>query len=183
MTVATELLSYEHGILRQVIDPIKEAAETHTLDKYRTLLGEVTNFLGIYLDQFHHVKEELFLFPVAIQASESLRSEIPKLIREHQQAWELLDQMDSAIKANAMDRFSESSLALVEHMTSHIDREERSVFPSIEAHLTPALSLDIKSNYVAFNAHFGPEFYHNSENFARKVEEKILGPQPFEGKQ
>jgi len=179
VSIALTLLSYEHGILRQVIDVLKEAAEGQNVEKYMARMAEIVRFLHVYMDQFHHGKEEQFLFPTVITVSALLSDEIPKLIREHQHAKGLLKTMASEIKQKDTSRFYEASRALVEHMTSHINKEEGVVFPRIERMLTPEENRRIRREYSDFNKHFGPEFYRKSEEFAKRVQDEILGPRAF----
>jgi hemerythrin-like domain-containing protein len=179
MSIALTLLSYEHGIIKQVIDVLKEVVERQNVEQYKTHMAEIVHFLDVYLDQFHHAKEERFLFPTVITASALLSDEIPRLIREHQHAKDLLKKMASEIKQKETSRFSEASQELIEHMTSHINKEEGTVFPRIEEILTPEENKRIRGEYSDFNKHFGPEFYRKSEEFAKRVQEEILGPRAF----
>jgi hemerythrin-like domain-containing protein len=178
MSLSINLLSYEHGILRQVIDVLKEVVEKQTVDKHRNYIIEIVQFLDVYLDQFHHTKEEQFLFPLAIGASALLNTEIPKLIRDHQHAKDLLNVMKVEIKRSSAE-FSKVSTQLVEHMTSHINKEELLIFPKIEGYLTPEMNKRINKEYLDFNKHFGPDFYRTSEDFAKKIQNDILGPRAF----
>jgi len=98
MRIALTLLSYEHGILRQVIDVLKEAVEGQNVEKHMARMAEIVRFLDVYMDQFHHGKEERFLFPTVIRTSALLSDEVPKLIRDHQHAKGLLKTMASEIK-------------------------------------------------------------------------------------
>ncbi|MGA2574016.1 MAG: hemerythrin domain-containing protein [Candidatus Methanomethylicaceae archaeon] len=179
MSLSINLLSYEHGILRQVIDVLKEVGEKQTVDKHRHYVMEIVQFLDVYLDQFHHAKEEQFLFPPVIGASALLSVEIPKLIRDHQHAKDLLNVMKIEIKRKPAEAFCKASLELVEHMTSHIDKEELLIFPKIEGYLTPEVNKRINREYSDFNRHFGPDFYRTSEHFAKKIQNDILGPGAF----
>jgi hemerythrin-like domain-containing protein len=182
MSLSTNLLSYEHGILRQVIDVLKEVLEKQTVGKHRNCIIEIVQFLDVYLDQFHHAKEEQFLFPLVIRASALLNAEIPKLIRDHQHAKDLLNVMKVEIKRSSVEVFSKASLELVEHMTSHINKEELLIFPKIEGYLTPEMNKRINKEYSDFNKHFGPNFYRTSEDFAKKIQNDILGHDAFKTK-
>lgn len=179
MSISINLLSYEHGILRQVIDVLREVVEKQTIDKHRNYLVEIVQFLEVYLDEFHHAKEEQFLFPSVIRASALLNAEIPKLIRDHQHAKDLLNVMKLEIKRGPPELFYKASLELVEHMASHIDKEELLIFPKIEGYLTPEVNKRINKEYSDFNKHFGPDFYRTSEDFAKKIQNDILGPGAF----
>jgi hemerythrin-like domain-containing protein len=161
------------------MDVLKEVVEKQTIDKHRNCIIEIIQFLDVYLDQFHHAKEEQFLFPSVIMVSALLNAEIPKLIRDHQHAKDLLNAMKLEIKRRPTDAFSKASLKLVEHMTSHINKEELLIFPKIEGYLTPEMNKRINKEYSDFNKHFGPDFYRTSEDFAKKIQNDILGPGAF----
>jgi len=180
MGLAVTLLSYEHGILRQVIDVLNATVEQGKTESHRPRMAEVVRFLGVYMDQFHHGKEEQLLFPSVIRAP-LLTEEIPRLIRDHQRARGLLTAMASGINSGDVHKFGDASKMLVEHMTAHINKEEGKIFPRIEAVLATEEGRRLNKEYRDFNKHFAPDYYGKSEEFAKRVQDEILGPRAFKG--
>ena len=179
MSLAVTLLSYEHGILMQVIDVLNAAVEQGKTERHRSHMAEVVRFLEVYMDQFHHGKEEQFLFPSVIRASPLLNAEIPRLIRDHQRARDLLTAMASGINSGDVQKFGDASKTLVEHMTAHINKEEGEIFPRIEAVLATEEGRRLNKEYRDFNKHFAPDYYGKSEEFAKRVQDEILGSNYF----
>jgi len=125
MRVATMLLSYDHGIIQQVVDVLGEAVKRQTVDKYAKQVIEIVEFLSRFMDKFHHGKEEQFLFPLAITSFSSLKPEIEKLISEHQYPESFLIGASNIETRKDINNAHESIYLLVEHITAHIDKRRR----------------------------------------------------------
>jgi hemerythrin-like domain-containing protein len=59
MRISVTLLSYEHGVIRQVLDVLAEIVRTSSIDKHFDHVVEIVDFLDSYMDKFHHKKEEI----------------------------------------------------------------------------------------------------------------------------
>jgi len=98
MQIFLTLLSYDHGILRQVLDVLSDIGENDTWEQHRDALPEAIDFLNRFMDQYHHGKEERYLFPAAASGSEHLREGVEDLIQEHQQAREYVAAIEKSFQ-------------------------------------------------------------------------------------
>ena len=160
MKVSITLLSYDHGILRQVLDVFKDIAEKGSIEKNRQVATEGVEFLLMFMDHFHHGKEERFLFPAAICA----------------------DPEHTSVRPGGDDaEFYENARKLVEHMTAHIRKEEDTVFPGIEAKMDEGEDMRVYKHFENFTmSNFKEDIYPSSEAFAARFQDSVLGKGFFE---
>ncbi len=177
LRVTITLLSYEHGILRQVLDVLGEAAKRGTVGKYRRELPSFVEFFQEFMDQYHHGKEENFIFPLASTRSGEMRRVADRLIAEHRYARALADDMKMLLDRDELSAFSKVSAELVRHMQGHIQEEENKVFPAIENIMSSDDDLRILEQYNAFSERrFDKDYLIRMEEFANRVQDLILGP-------
>ena len=185
MRVSITLLQYEHGVIRQVLDCLKEIIENNTLDEYEKVAVEIYDFLSEFMDGFHHRKEEGFIFPFVSKKSNEAASIADSLIRDHEKARKFLAEMKQAVTSSFLSEKSNFIVAgrnLVRHLTDHIKEEEESAFPIFEETLTVEEDLDIYTQYEEFVlAEFDADFMRRSEDRAFKIENEVLGPGYYEG--
>jgi hemerythrin-like domain-containing protein len=180
MKITTTLLSYDHGLLRQVLDVIAEMAKMGTASKYQSSLPSIVDFLNRFMDQYHHGKEERFIFPFALHESGDWEGEINKLISEHRQAKSMVDDMAKAIEANDLRKFSDAGSRLAKHMQAHIKEEEDKVFPKLEDLMEPDEDMELFEQINSYsNQKFGADFSKKSETYANKLQDEIMGPGYF----
>ena len=86
MRIMITLLSYDHGILRQVLDVVSDMAAEGSFDQHRDIMPEVSSFFLDFMDRYHHGREEKFVFPAAADSPERIKAMIPELIDEHRTA-------------------------------------------------------------------------------------------------
>ncbi len=182
MKVTTTLLSYDHGLLRQVLDVVAEMAKKGTASKYQDLLPSIVDFFNRFMDQYHHGKEERFIFPFALHESQDWEGEIDKLISEHRQAKSIVDEMAKALASKDLKAFSDAGLRLAKHMQSHIAEEEDKVFPKLEDLMEPDEDMQLFEQINSYsNQKYGADFSKKSEEYANNLQDKILGPGYFTG--
>lgn len=179
------LLSYEHGVIRQVLDVLREILKGNSTEKYKDQVVEIVDFLDSYMDRFHHKKEERFVFPTAMKSAPALRPEIDRLIADHRRARRLLRTMlDETRHKGVKDltRLSKSSRALVEDVTNHIQKEESSVFPRIEDAISIEDDTEVYEECKEFTRdRFGEDFHQVNEKFSFRVQDEVLGPGHYGG--
>jgi hemerythrin-like domain-containing protein len=184
MRVSVTLLQYEHGVIRQVIDVFGEIMKHDTLDKHRKQAAKIVEFLDSYMDAFHHGKEEKFMFPAAVRAVQGMGPTVEMLVGEHKEARALLADLKEQCGAKIPDkrRFIKTATRLVEHVTSHIKKEENEVFPRIEEVLSNDEDTVVMMQFMSFGTtKFPPEFGRAAEDFSMKVQDEVLGPGYWQG--
>lgn len=185
MRVSITLLQYEHGVIRQVIDCLKEIVERDLIDKHGRAAVEIHSFLVEYMDGFHHRKEEGFMFPLVSSKSGNIVELVEGLKKDHEMARNILSEVEGGlVNGEIIDRegFLSSGARLVEHITQHIQVEEDRAFPKFEEALTLDEDGDMSKQYEEFTLkEFDENFMIRSEDFAFRIENEILGPGYYEG--
>jgi hemerythrin-like domain-containing protein len=182
MKVSITLLSYDHGILRQVLDVYKDIVEKESVEKNRRMATEGVEFLLMFMDHFHHGKEERFLFPAAMCADPDRTDDLQELFEDHRKARMLAEGMLVAIRPDGDDvKFYESAKELVDHMTAHIKKEEDSIFPAIDEKMKAEEDMRIYKHFEDFTMNsFKEDLYPSAEAFAARFQDEVLGKAYFE---
>jgi len=178
MRISIMLLSYDHGIIQIASDVLGEIAKRRILDKKRNETFEISVFLDKFLGKYHHTKEEKFLFPFAVKSDPSLVPDVDALISDHRRMEKLLSDSVSISKAEGAeaDLYAICS-EIAELSASHINKEERRVYPLIEAHLSSEEDHEIYNECKEFtDRNFGYDYLRNSESFAMIMQSVVLGP-------
>jgi hemerythrin-like domain-containing protein len=183
MKVSITLLSYDHGILRQVLDVYKDIVEKESIDKNRQIATEGVEFLLMFMDHFHHGKEERFLFPAAICADPEHTEDLQQLFEDHRTARMLAERMLTSVRPDGDDaEFYDYAGRLVEHMTAHIRKEEDTVFPAIEAKIDEDEDMRIYKHFEDFIMNnFKEDLYPSAEAFAGRFQDAVMGKDFFKG--
>ena len=185
MRASVALLSYEHGVIRQVLDVLGEVLKANSIEKYMDQVVRIVDFLDSYMDKFHHKKEERFVFPASTRSTPALEPDIERLLADHRRARRLLKAMTNETRHEGVKdlvRLSRSGHALVEHITNHIQREESSVFPRIEDAISIEEDSDIYEKCMEFaRDRFGEDFHQKSEKFSFEIQDEVLGPGHYDG--
>lgn len=107
-------------------------------------LDEFLQFISVYVDEVHHGKEEIYLFP-ALLAAGMPRSGglVNQMVTDHrfgESTFEEMKQSAAEYKMNrngAGARFAESARIYIGQIRKHIDAENNMVFPLIESMVEP----------------------------------------------
>lgn len=100
------------------------------------------NFIRDFLNDFHHPKEDEYLFSMLRRRHPEASSTIVSLEREHATGARLFSELEAALKSYARDstsafpRFREAVVAYVAFERKHALREEKEIFPLAEKYLT-----------------------------------------------
>lgn len=176
------LLQYDHGIVRQVLDVIGELLRSHRAARHPGEFREAVAFLEQFLDRFHHVKEERFLFKAAALECPKVAETLVRLKKEHAQARRMMKAALKALDEGDLPKAEEEARNLVDHMTVHISEEENQVFPLIENCLQLETDAKVHVQYERFmEQEFGKNYYQLAEAFANDIQERLLGPGFFKG--
>jgi hemerythrin-like domain-containing protein len=176
MQIFTTILSYDHGILRQVLDVMSDIAENDSWDQHRDALPEVVEFLQRFMDQYHHGKEERFLFPAAPANDERLHEQIDDLVSEHRQAKAYADAIEQGVRDWNVSILRENVNGVVAHMRHHILEEEDIVFPAFGRVVEPEIDMSMHEGAQAFmEERFGASFQADMEDFANRLQDRVMG--------
>lgn len=187
MRGSVTLLQYEHGIIRQVTDVLAEMVKRGSFTKHQRQVVKIADFLDSYVSKYHHQKEERFLFKTASRLSSDLSSGAKDLMDDHVKVDELIDRLRKLSKRKGA--YNDGTLdhvakELVERMTSHIRREEDAYYPKVEEAISMEQDAEIMEAYEEFSlSRFDSSFVRQSEDFAVKLQDDVLGPGYYAGVQ
>ncbi|MBI0583181.1 MAG: hemerythrin domain-containing protein [Methanomassiliicoccus sp.] len=176
MKIVITLLSYDHGILRQVLDVVSDMAAEASFDRYRDFLPEMSDFFLTFMDRYHHGKEERFVFPLSAGGTEELKAMMPDLYEDHREAKAFALAIADNIAAWDTEALAKNCIGLAAHMRHHIREEEEEVFPAFEGLLDGDKDLEtfeISQTFVKEN--FGEDFPSRAEDFARRLQDRVWG--------
>jgi hemerythrin-like domain-containing protein len=176
MRIMITLLSYDHGILRQVLDVISDIASEGTFDRHRDMMPEVSRFLLEFMDKYHHGREEKFVFPAAAESPDRVKAMIPELIDEHRAAKAFAVAISDNVAEWNIGPLAQNIKDLAVHMRDHIREEEDFVFPGMESVLEGDRDLAIFEQSQAFiKENFGEDFPKKAEDFANRLQDRVWG--------
>ncbi|WP_019177091.1 hemerythrin domain-containing protein [Methanomassiliicoccus luminyensis] len=176
MRINITLLSYDHGILRQVFDVMEYVVQNGETEKHRDLFPPFADFTIRFMDEYHHKKEEQFVFPLAADGPDKLKEMMPELIDDHRKARSFADAITKDVGAWDREGLAKNTLDLVKHMRHHILEEEDYVFPTIDGYMDPDQDLELWQESQKFLADkFGEAFPSDMESWANEMQEKVWG--------
>lgn len=175
------MLQYDHGLIRQVVDVLGEASKQRTVNKHVEEMEEIVGFLDRFMDGFHHMKEERFVFPVAVENGSLKKEDLEELVAEHEEARTMIASLREAFSSRNYDKLCLEGRRMADHMQAHVRKEEDIVFPRIEDRLSPEQDGYLNSMFEDFmTANFPADLYPRTESFANWVQDRVLGPGYFE---
>lgn len=133
MTHALQMLKHEHRVIERALRALDGVCVRlqwgHNVPA--GALSQLADFISTFADRHHHGKEEAYLFPV-LQRHGFAQNGGPlgAIAREHQIESELSTKMHRAIEGYreedplARQRFVDAARKYVDHLLSHIDKED-----------------------------------------------------------
>lgn len=185
MRGSVTLLQYEHGIIRQVTDVLAEMVKKDSFSKHQKQTAKIADFLYSYVSKYHHIKEERFLFRTAAAMSSELATGAEELKGDHKKVNALIARLRQLSKRK--EAYENGTLAhvakdLVDRMTVHIRHEEDVFYPKVEDALSMEQDAELMAAYEEFSmSKFDASFVRQSEDFAIKVQDEVLGPGYYKG--
>lgn len=171
-------LRHDHRVIQQVAAGMSAVAEL--LDSGNqvdpSVLSDLVQFLRVFADQYHHEKEEQFLFPLlATKGNVSTRRELESLEREHRSAKQLVGQLakaaavyvhnPAAVRYRVIDLLQQ----LVELYPAHIWKEDFLLFPLAQQNLSQNEQQHLKEKFEDVEREMGEDVHAGFEMLARKL--------------
>ena len=153
----TGALRAEHETILSMLDVIERIAaliqEGEKLEDW--VLGDLFEFLKVFVDSSHHAKEETVLFP-ALEAKGIPREGGPigVMLHEHQEGRGLIERMEETARAHesgakaAAAGFSAAAIRYVELLRQHIHKENDILYVMAEACLTAEEEQELSAGYA-----------------------------------
>lgn len=181
MTDPFHILKHEHRIIEQclrALDGICLRLEWGTPLTGATL-SQIVDFTGNFIDQFHHNKEEMHLFPVL--AGHGIAEDggpLGAIKHEHQienaLTWELRRAIDGCETGDrdAIKRFIEAAYKYSGHLIAHMQKEEAILFRVASEMLDEEEKLAIMAGFRKAENELGADVYEKYERIARELEKE-----------
>jgi hemerythrin-like domain-containing protein/AcrR family transcriptional regulator len=160
---ATEILRHEHKIILQVLDAVRHEAQAIgdtgklSLEK----LDKILDFFQVFVDCCHHGKEEKYLCPTMEKCGiPADKGPIAVMLQEHAGGRNTVKAIAEAlVRARQSDAAATEAVAvnlafLVEHLGSHIDKENEVLFPMADKVFAPE---DQQALVASFEKHEAEE--------------------------
>lgn len=141
----TQVLIDEHSgimIILKVLEKINSDIENGK--KVNTQhLDEIVEFFKVFVDQCHHSKEEVYLFPAVESIGyDADRDLIKDLLNEHKRGREIVVEIKKALEKynnGEKDKLIEIKKCIEEYiilLTEHIKKENTNLFPRVDSLLS-----------------------------------------------
>ncbi len=145
----------------------------HNLD----LLFSIVYYIRVFPDQFHHPKEERYLFKVVRHRSPETGGILDELVRQHATGVHQIDELDVALKAYeknypaGLEDLAAKAESFVALQREHMSLEEEKVIPVAKAVLTEDDWREIDN---AFDGNSDPLFGENLETGFHSLHDHIV---------
>jgi len=115
-------------------------------DEVIQILSESSDFVSLYVDEYHQVKEEENIFNLLDQKLEILKT----MADEHERIRFHTEILLDAIEDNVRTAIKESLNIYKVLISEHMIKEEKVLFPWIERHLSVAQKNDLNLKFIEF---------------------------------
>jgi hemerythrin-like domain-containing protein len=142
---ALEILSNEHGLIRQFLDNIAMASEK--IENGQRPPGEffvkAVEFARSFADKYHHFKEEHVMFVrLAQKKSGAIDAQLETLRFQHERGRSMVSEIEKAVDGYTRDD-SQATTKMLENMASytsllrhHIHTEDHIFYPMVQQELS-----------------------------------------------
>jgi hemerythrin-like domain-containing protein len=187
MQRATESLEQEHRTIEKILRVIgvlaDELAENRNIDS--DILPDLCQFLGIYVHECHHGKEESHLFPM-LESHGVPDSGCPlgALRHEHERSRALTQELTQAsVEYAANSNSGRSKLLevfsnLKQFYPSHIWKEEYLLFPLARKVLSADDDKALLKEFASVESDIYFQAYESYEQLATRLEDRIVRASP-----
>lgn len=172
---AIQAMSMEHRHIETVVKSLADAAAA--LEKGLPLdvqkLRTVVEFLRVYADQRHHVREETWFFPILTKHGVPARGcPIDGLNHEHEKGRALVSALEEQIafyaqrQPEADQTLRQTLLAIISLYRHHLWMEDAMVFPMAAQLISEDDSRELMEKFADLDRAIGPDVIARLEQFA-----------------
>ncbi len=184
---AIDYIQRDHRNLYAVVYTLnylaRELADSGTEPNLQ-LFALMLDYVGSFQDEYHHPKEDAFLFPALIRHDEDAAKTVRRLEQQHQTGYQMLDSLNRAFVRLAADpgseraRFAEAVADYATFQREHISLEEQSILKNARDVIPAA---ELKKVTAAFADNADPMFGEIPSAKFRGLMKKIvqIAPDPM----
>jgi hemerythrin-like domain-containing protein len=176
-----EVLGHEHQQVQRVVEVMSGLARNIEAGQEfePALLGDIVQFMRIFGERCHHVKEEKALFSLLERKGVPANGcPIGVLITEHRRSHALLDLLEKAFaKYRAGDKSARLELpgllsSLIDLYRQHIWKEEYLLFPMATKVLEATDYEVLSAQFEAIESSIGVDVHHGMETLVAVMEQQ-----------
>ncbi|RJP68028.1 MAG: hypothetical protein C4532_13395 [Candidatus Abyssobacteria bacterium SURF_17] len=174
----TEMLTKEHGLIRQALDNMHLAVEKlETGEKPpRQFFDKAVEFSRAFSDKFHHFKEEYLMFARLAQKKKgALDAQIDALRYQHERGRGIVNEIANSIDAYAKGEdaktliLMENLAAYVALLRHHIHREDHIFYPMVDKELSKDDQKYLLDEFKKKESEDGGKAFANSQKLVQEM--------------
>jgi len=173
---ATDFLIQEHKLILRALDVLDEISSL--VEKKESVdqrdIDAVLEFLRWFADAHHQAKEESVLFPVVIQAAAAHNRSVEHMTVEHNQERALVEGIEKDVRLVRHAQFVAGARRLTSTLRHHIYKEDRILFESVDAVLSPQQDDAVFERLVHFETALDKQVLEERLKDLRALEWKYL---------
>lgn len=160
-----KFLSEEHDNILHLLDRIEVLPGTDNPDRFIEFIRRAIQLLREYADQYHHQKEEDWLFPFLKSKNELLGDGIlHSLLEQHEDMRQELNIIEAAINKSDIKSAQKLLADYCRNLRDHIAAEEDELFPMAENLLTEYELDELSGRFEDNDRNLGKEKKAKYEN-------------------
>lgn len=145
-------LVQEHEKILSVLEIIRkvQANDKISVSDALKFYGELAHFIDIFADKCHHGKEEANLYHTLAPLGDELeRNMIIYLIKEHEEARFINNQIKRAVEDGKLQEAATAAAKYRKLLLEHIHNENEELFPAIDKRITREQEEKIYEHFLA----------------------------------
>jgi hemerythrin-like domain-containing protein len=162
-------LGSEHRVIQKVVDGMRAFADriADGGDFHIPVLQHLVEFLHVFANECHHIKEELLLFPALEEQGVPGRARpLGGLLAEHKKGGVLVDELEQACAAFEAKTTIERLRMLRDLYSPHVWKEDSLLFPLAARDLIETDVDTLRTRFRSVDARIGPERIKAQVDFA-----------------
>jgi hemerythrin-like domain-containing protein len=173
---STEYLSQEHKLILRTLDVLDAMCtsieKTGAVDQGDA--DKLLDFLRWFADAHHQAKEETILFPALKKAAEGQNRPIEHMMLEHDQERGLVEDIEAGLRLAQFPELVSSASRLSSTLRNHIYKEDRILFQTVDAVLSPQDDQAVLDRLTRFDTALDKQVLEEKLKELRALEWKYL---------
>ena len=173
---STDLLIQDHKLILRALDVLDamSASNETAAAADQTDINKILDFLRWFADAHHQAKEDTILFPALKAAAVSQSRPVDHMMFEHAQERSFMEEMEKDLRLSKVSEFVNCANRLSSVLRNHIYKEDRILFETADAVLTPDEDNLLVERLMRFDTAFDRDLLAERLQGLRSLEWKYL---------
>lgn len=157
MKKAIKILSNEHKNILKMIDILLKECQEIELGKKvnKDFFKKGIDFVKIYVDKFHHSKEEDILFIELCKNETQMHcNPVQQMLYEHNLGRDFIKNLEKSLEKNNKNKIIENTKGYCQLLQEHIFKEDNILYPMAENILNSKIKKDIVNKFLKLEDKF-----------------------------